>query len=288
MMCHVLSCFPCRRSCAAGVPGMAPPVPARLPGFVSGVFRLRFPRVREDMSGHGVSPFRSRSVPSARRRRDPNSRVMRACARALGRAFRAGAVCAPDCPGAPPRASRTQGGLLPSHKADFSRRVLRGFQKSAPPGRATPGKRLRSPPPWGSSYHNPPDVKPVSGTKLKNIGNRSCLRSGKGRPPAPLPITPGPIPSWPDSFHCCPVQPLGEAAWGSEGAAPVVLQSLIPSSGVSRVSRDGPFDTLRMSVSAGRRRAQKPALQGWRTPDTSGYEICEAGRTPIRGPSTTA
>ena len=63
----------------------------------------------EDMSGHGVSPFRSRSVPSARRRRDPNSRVSCAGACALGRAFRAGAVCAPDCPGAPPRASRTQG-----------------------------------------------------------------------------------------------------------------------------------------------------------------------------------
>ena len=48
MGCHVLSCFPCRRSCAAGVPGMMPPVPARLPhlregrpGFTSGVFRLR-------------------------------------------------------------------------------------------------------------------------------------------------------------------------------------------------------------------------------------------------------
>ena len=67
----------------------------------------------EDMSGHGVSPFRSRSVPSARRRRDPYSRVMRAGACALGRAFRAGAVCAPDCPHAPPHANRAQGAPYP-------------------------------------------------------------------------------------------------------------------------------------------------------------------------------
>ena len=105
------------------------------PGFISGVFRLRFPRVREDMSGHGVSPFRSRSVPSARRRRDPNSRVMRACACALGRAFRAGAVCAPDCPGAPPRASRAQGAArLSVESGAFSRRREPG-REAAPRGR---------------------------------------------------------------------------------------------------------------------------------------------------------
>ena len=47
-------------------------------------------------------------------------------------------------------------------KAHPSRRLLTGFQKVAPPGRATPGTRLRMPLPWGPSYHNPPDVKPKS------------------------------------------------------------------------------------------------------------------------------
>ena len=125
--CSVMFSMPAVMRCgrsghgAAGSGAASPTFPTSVrtcregrPGFISGVFRLRFPRVREDMSGHGVSPFRSRSVPSARRRRDPYSRVMRACACALGRAFRAGAVCAPDCPGTPPRASRTHGARLPS------------------------------------------------------------------------------------------------------------------------------------------------------------------------------
>ena len=62
MFCHV---FHAGRSCAAAVPGIMSPVPPGLPGFPS------------PGSGHGVSPFRSRFVPSARRRRDPDSRVSR-------------------------------------------------------------------------------------------------------------------------------------------------------------------------------------------------------------------
>ncbi len=55
-----------------------------------------------------------RSIPSIARfpeAADPDSRVSCAGARARGRAFRAGAVCAPDCPDAPARASRTRGAL---------------------------------------------------------------------------------------------------------------------------------------------------------------------------------
>ncbi len=55
-----------------------------------------------------------RSTPSIARfpeAADPDSRVSCAGARARGRAFRAGAVCAPDCPDAPARASRTRGAL---------------------------------------------------------------------------------------------------------------------------------------------------------------------------------
>ena len=66
-------------------------------------------------------------------------------------------------------------------RAHFSCRLLTGFQKLAPPGRAAPGKRLRISLPWGPSYHNPPDVKPISQTKLINIGNCSYfLKAGKG------------------------------------------------------------------------------------------------------------
>ena len=52
-------------------------------------------------------------------------------------------------------------------RAHPSRRLLTGFQKVAPPGRAAPGTRLRMPLPWGPSYHNPPDVKPKVRTKRK-------------------------------------------------------------------------------------------------------------------------
>ncbi len=54
-------------------------------------------------------------------------------------------------------------------RAHSSRRLLTCFQKPAPLGRATPGKRLRSPLPWGPSYHNPPDVKLKTRTKSNFI-----------------------------------------------------------------------------------------------------------------------
>ena len=58
-------------------------------------------------------------------------------------------------------------------RAHVSRRLLTGFQKRRRPAARHPGRRLRSPLPWGPSYHNPPDVKLISGTKFKNIGNCS-------------------------------------------------------------------------------------------------------------------
>ena len=66
-------------------------------------------------------------------------------------------------------------------RAHLSRRLLTGFQKWRRPAAQRRGKRLRSPLPWGPSYHNPPDVKPILRTKVKNIGNCSYFsKAGKG------------------------------------------------------------------------------------------------------------
>ena len=54
-------------------------------------------------------------------RRDPDSRVMRAGACVRRRAFRGGAVCAPDCARAPVRANRTRGARLLSASQGSSR-----------------------------------------------------------------------------------------------------------------------------------------------------------------------
>ena len=67
-------------------------------------------------------------------------------------------------------------------RAHLSRRLLTGFQKWRRPAARHPGRRLRSPLPWGPSYHNPPDVKPISGTKLINIRICSCYAKLKGQP----------------------------------------------------------------------------------------------------------
>ena len=79
-------------------------------------------------------------------------------------------------------------------RAHLSCGLLRGFQKAALPGRAAPGKRLRSPLPWGPSYHNPPDVKPISGTKFRNIGNCSRCATAEGPAPASIYGAKGPFP----------------------------------------------------------------------------------------------
>ena len=67
-------------------------------------------------------------------KRDPSfARIARARAPVC-----AGAVCAPDCP-------RTRG----RRRAHLSRPFRRIFSKTAPPGRAAPGKQLRMPLPSG-------------------------------------------------------------------------------------------------------------------------------------------
>ena len=100
MFCHV---FHAGRSCAAALPGIAPSIPPGFPGFFSGVFRLRF-RGMAFLLSAPVS-FLSPAGGGTLIRAYP--------ARARARVG-AGAVRAPDCPGAPPRASRTQGARLPS------------------------------------------------------------------------------------------------------------------------------------------------------------------------------
>ena len=52
-------------------------------------------------------------------------------------------------------------------RAHVSRRLLTGFQKWRRPAAQRRGKRFRSPPPMGPSYHNPPDVKIKTRIKLK-------------------------------------------------------------------------------------------------------------------------
>ena len=109
MFCHV---FHAGRSCAAAVPGIVLSIPTSLPVFLRGL--------PSPGSGHGVSPCCTCFVLSVCQRQDPDSRVMCAGARARGRTFRAGAVRAPDCPGTPARASRTQGTGLLSPRGGFT------------------------------------------------------------------------------------------------------------------------------------------------------------------------
>ena len=95
----------------------APEPPSRRWRVVRGDERGRVPARRNPCPSTSCMSFLHRvsfhSVPSVPPpgcpERNPNSRVSRAGARARGRAFRAGAVRAPDCPDAPARANRTQG-----------------------------------------------------------------------------------------------------------------------------------------------------------------------------------
>ena len=108
------------------------------------------------------SSFRS-APPPASRRRDPNSRVMCAGACARGRAFRAGAVCAPDCPRPPAHASRTQGALRPSvESGSFSRRRRRRARGS-----------LRTPPHPAPYSVTLPEVKLFQEILLKFMNKNS-------------------------------------------------------------------------------------------------------------------
>ena len=145
-------------------PGICPPV--------SPASRLR----------HGSllsSPLRSVDpAPGFPGWRDPYSRVMRAGACALGRAFRAGAVCAPDCPGAPPRASRTQGAALPSPPRPFLRRRERMQPPDTASSRPCRGKACRCQRLRRNYYKYFMDNMPFS--SLPAAASDSNLRAGAG------------------------------------------------------------------------------------------------------------
>ena len=165
MRCHGLSCSPCAGIVSCG----------RVRGYV-----LRFLRLR--VFGMGPS-FRALFVPSiplpvSPGWRDPYSRVMRVCARALGRAFRAGAVCAPDCPGAPPRASRTQGATLPSPPRPFLRRRERMRPPDTACSRPCRGKACRCQRLRRNYYKYFMDNMPFS--SLPAAASDSNLRAGAG------------------------------------------------------------------------------------------------------------
>ena len=113
-------------------------------------------------------------------RRDPVSRVSRAGGRACARAFRAGAVCAPDCACA--RGKRRAHVSCPFLRV-FSRRRETG-------GEAAP----RMPLPPASSYHKFSRVKFYLGiisNKLRNVRPPSILRPADGREPRPPPAASG-------------------------------------------------------------------------------------------------
>ncbi len=98
--CHGMSCFACGRRIACSRSGHGAVVSAWCSGIPSGFPGFRF---RHGLSLPSlVAPFSP--PPDCPARRDPDSRVMRAGAREpRPRAFRGGAVRAPDCPGAPAR-----------------------------------------------------------------------------------------------------------------------------------------------------------------------------------------
>ncbi len=88
----------------------------------------------------------------------------------------AGAVRAPDC------AREAEGARLPS--------ASHGFSEIAPLGRAAPGDAAPDPLPRGPSYHNPPDVKIKTRTKVKIIRFFSFFATLEGDCLPPRPRSP--------------------------------------------------------------------------------------------------
>ena len=208
MRCHVLHA---RSSYAVAVSGMKPPgcrspLPVRGQAAASRG-RARPPEVPDRRSApsgktpRGKSSPRPPPVPAPERGSRGLVRPARRCSAVGQHRRRLGVGCGhrlsfPDgervpfprvsCAGAP-APGRVSAPARFAHliararqRAHVSRRLLTGFQKPAPPGRAARGKRVRIPLPWGPSYHNPPDVKIISGTKFINIGNCSCFAKLEG------------------------------------------------------------------------------------------------------------
>ena len=120
---HEMSCFACTWSMSNCLFGHETGPPAN-PSPTASCMSFLHP-----VSFHSI-PFSP--PPGLPERRDPNSRVSCAGARARGRAFRAGAVRAPDCPGAPWRASRMQGALRPLPESEAFFAPARAAKRSGP------------------------------------------------------------------------------------------------------------------------------------------------------------
>ena len=205
--CHAMSCSPCLPwslpfpSCISFRP---PPFrPPRRPAWRAGPFIARIcVRARAGVGAGAVrAPDCPREAEGAHLPLVPGRRCEMSCdvMFAMPSPMLCGSVCAYRSstafrppPFRPPAAGPAGGTLFRAYRgrvsaparfahliararqrAHLSCGLLRGFQKAALPGRAAPGKRFRSPLPWGPSYHNPPDVKPIPRTKFVNIGNFS-------------------------------------------------------------------------------------------------------------------
>ncbi len=224
---HVGGAYP------VAVSGMQPPVLRRCSRYSIRFFHLPVFGMKRS-SRFAFAPFspprRTRRTlrmaalapPPRRTRRDPDSRVSCAPAPAPVRARFAAARIARLIA----RARR---------RTHVSRRLLTGFQKVAPPGRATPReaapdasslrgycstlRQMSSP--EGEQNRNYREYFISAGSESvlaeafaagQSLSDLSCPNAPFDRlRVGPSVMSERPPPSYPDLFHCCPVQPLGEA-----------------------------------------------------------------------------
>ncbi len=123
-------------------------------------------------------------------RRDPDSRVTRAGARARGRAFRGGAVCAPDCPCLRPRATGRAPGapLLSARSGSFRAGAKRGGIRTA--ASVPPAPIWRRPAGISSlnteNYHYCSYFRPRAKIGSRRVGSPPAALPGNGgRKPLP-------------------------------------------------------------------------------------------------------
>ena len=133
MGCHVVSCFRCRVIMCSGDSGHNAVGSGPASGFFSGAIRRRV---------RGMAFLLSTPVSFLSPAGDGT--LIRAYpARARARVG-AGAVCAPDCPGAPPRASRTQGARLPFlPRGSLRASAHAGSLRTTPAAILSGGERIR-------------------------------------------------------------------------------------------------------------------------------------------------